>query len=374
MTRIGLEIKVWFHWSIVACCVVVCHWHLFAHEGISAEEQIDGLLSQCCLQKGYNASEDYFVVVGSASSECPEPFGTYRFLMLRNNLMRKSDLLARKDLIVSLAMVLKAEELSQISTSGKRIIRQTSSWHDLSANKVLHGCVTLCCAESYAAGTYETAVAIAWARNGSSLLGVQKKFSALRDKGSFDSDEWTYYAKTIDVASVVGSLAFIDRKGVLRFVGIGCSDVEGIDVSSLRMKHAQNMALEFARGNLSLAINADMLSNEISFRDFIEGKEAEGDFKERLQVWMASFSRQSNKQTAFAPEVYATFAVHPITKRKMFVSVCGYEPWQLAELGIIDPQLQQKVCNETRLQNQPSQPSAVKIWNPNTGKFETVKE
>ena len=132
-----------------------------------------------------------------------------------------------------------------------------------------------------------------------------------------------------------------------------------------------------ARANLSLALYADTASVEAVARLYSELSDELGDSSDSYEKYVGKITRHSDKRTAFAPEVYATFVTHPFTKRKMFVSVCGYEPWQLAELGIFDRKTLQSPNAQTSSPGTATQPQksaaenpGVMIWNPNTGKFE----
>ena len=354
-----------FMQCFVSSCVV-----MGAESEMSAEDQMERLLSKCHLQCGYNRSVGCLVAVGSISRNFADPSDAARFLSFRNSMMQESELLARRNLIYSFAAQLKANEWSLLSKSNDYVRSQMVSAHEISAQEILHESVTFSCTESFISGVYQTVVVVIWGRRVDSLIALQKKIRCTQEKQSNECNEWTYFVKNIDLSSVVGTIRFIDRKGEFRFAGIGCYDVEGLDVASLGMKHAQDMALMLARGNLSLALNSDMQSNEVLVRGFIDGKEAEDKFKQRLQLWASNVTRHSDKRTAFAPEVYATFVTHPITKRKMFVSVCGYEPWQLVELGIVDRNMLQTSKVEQPPQMDSKVNPGVMIFNPNSGKFE----
>ena len=198
-----------------------------------------------------------------------------------------------------------------------------------------------------------------------------------KEKSSDYKDEWTRWASRADWTSMIGNRKFIDSEGVVRYVGIGCADVEGIELTSRWMQHAQDLALYHARANLSLALYADTASVEAVLRLYSELSDGLGDSIDSYEKYVGKITRHSDKRTTFAPEVYSTFAVHPITKRKMFVSVCGYEPWQLAELGVFDRKTLQPPNTQTsssRSTTQPQKSSAenpgMMIFNPNTGKFE----
>ena len=366
------------HWMhpffklLMAFCVIVCHAVVFAHANVnvSAEMQVERLLTQCCLQTGYNKSLGCLVAIGTVSRDVGEVPDASNILLLRNSMMQEADLLARKNLIISFATAMRAREYSAINSEQGRIDWQMFSCHEIYANEVLDGCATLCCAESYLLGTYQVAVAVAWGRNGRSIMTVRDKVLVAHEDAIGEDDEWVCFAKSIDLATTVGSMTFFDRKGVLRFAGIGCADIDELEDSSLRLQLAKKLALTSARGNLSLAICANIQAGEILLRNSVEKRELEKDLKGRLTIWLRDITRKSNKQTACAPEVYSTIVVHPITKRRIFVSVCGYEPWQLAALGIFDRRTLKTPMSESQPQKSEIESSGVMLWNPNTGKFE----
>jgi hypothetical protein len=185
--------------------------------------------------------------------------------------------------------------------------------------------------------------------------------------------EWTTWALKEDFSRIIGSRKFIDSKGIIRYVGIGCVDVESMDVNSKRMRCAQDMALQMGRKNLALSLYSEMTAIE-SFSKVFSEIESENIYNVmRKDVFKGEVMRETSG-FSFAPEVYATFAVHPITKRKMFVSVCGYEPWQLVQMGFGKRTLRDRdgvlSKQDDKIRKNNSECSRVKILNPSTGKFE----
>lgn len=332
---------------------------------------LDRKLSELGIRSGYSPETKTLVVIGYAETEMSSSaFSMPMFMLRRNKMILAAELDARKSLIKALKTHLELRDVSSLGMDDAKASRADESTVALLSQKELKGVTILRTCEMYVNGVYHVGVAMRW-----SPQMWQKTMQTLRglsagNESADSKNEWTSWASQIDWSTMAGNLKFIDSEGGVRYVGIGCADVESIEVSSPWMRRAQDSALYQARANLSLALYADTASVEAVLRLYGELSDEHGDTADSYEKYVGKTTRHSDKRTAFAPEVYATFVTHPITKRKMFVSVCGYEPWQLVELGIVDRNMLQTSKVEQPPQMDSKVNPGVMIWNPNSGRFE----
>ena len=290
------------------------------------EHQLSGQGLRC----GYSSADRSLVVIGCAEVEEQRPtISPSMFLARRNKMILAAELDARRNLIRALDTHLEMHDVSSLVMGDEDAKQVNESKFVLSAQKELRGCTVLRMCETCVNGVYQVCVAMKWSFRMSQVTMKSLSGAVPKKDRTISRDEWKRWASQADWSMVAGSRKFVDSDGVVRYVGIGCADVEGIEVSSLWMRRAQDSALCQARANLSLALYADTISEESAAHFYNELSGELGNSTDSFEAYVGRITRRSNKQTAFAPEVYATIVVHPITKRKMFVSVCGYEPWQL---------------------------------------------
>ncbi len=344
-----------------------------AMSGSSCETRsmLDRKLSELGIRSGYSPKNKTLVVIGYAEAEMSSPaISDAMFMFRRNKMILAAELDARKNLIKALKTHLELRDESAMVIDDAKAIQVNESAVAMSAQRELRGCAVLRMCETYVDGVYQVGVAINWSAQMSQMALQTLSGVFAGNAGSGSKDEWRDWASQIDWSTMSGTQKFIDSAGVVRYVGIGCADVEGLEISSPWMRRAQDSALYQARANLSLALYADTASVEAVLRLYGELSDGHGDSADSYEEYIGKVTRHSDKRTAFAPEVYATFVTHPITKRKMFVSVCGYEPWQLAKLGIIDRKMLQRSMIEAPAQKSSTENSGVMLFNPNTGNYE----
>ena len=313
-----------------------------------------------------------YVFVGSFEVDVGDPGKDQNFILKREQCLARAEILAKRALVQARRVKVTATENALLEAQGQMSMNDDSGFYAFLAKMTMRDALVLDSVEHWnpQSKKYQVAVAVSWCAK----QKIEENVSAANDPPTGNRKEtscqWEEWARRVDLASVVGSRKFLDSNGLLRYVGIGCVDVDGLDITSPWMRRAQDVALVKARANLSLALYAETVSEETLIQLQRELYESGTHSSASIESYVGRITRHSDKRTAFAPEVYATFVTHPITKRKMFVSVCGYEPWQLAELGIAVSQPQRQDIKKESASCQEARPSGVRIWNPNTGKYE----
>ena len=360
---------------VVISLLLIVPFYMVADEGAIAI--LRDRLQHRRVEIGIHGAE--YVFVGSFEVDVENPCKDQNFILKREQCSARAEISAKRALVQARRMKVTAAENSHLETQGQMSMNEDSGFYALLAKMTVRDALVLDSVEHWNPQTkkYQVAVAVSW----SAKQKIVEKALAANDPKTWNRKEtscqWEEWARRIDLASVVGSRKFLDSNGSLRYVGIGCVDVDGLDITSPWMRRAQDVALVKARANLSLALYAETVSEETLIQLQRELYDSGTRSSTSFESYVGKITRHSDKRTAFAPEVYATFVTHPITKRKMFVSVCGYEPWQLAELGIFDRKTLQSPNAQTsspRTATQPQKSAAenpgVMIWNPSTGKFE----
>ena len=349
----------------VAQCLLVSAFACSSAHG-GAAESLEASLRKRGFECGYNDSSGCYVFVGISEHEIDASAVRSLDALRRNVWCLEAELNARKSLVKGLMTEFRASGGTKSANESGGDARASHSESEHVAQRVLLGCTTVGSEEVYDDGRYQIAVAVKWSRK-DERNAIESFLDGTR--GEVDPGVWTNWLSRTGVAVLPSTWSFGCADGMIRHVGIGCADVEGVEDTSLFMKRAKKTALAWARANLSLALCSDFSSLDKVTTDLFERNEP-GTASRQLEERLFSLAtRVSGKLTSFAPEVYSTFAVHPITGRKMYVSVCGYEPWELAELGIIDRRALRNE-DDVSAQNPATENPGVMIWNPNTGKYE----
>ena len=199
-----------------------------------------------------------------------------------------------------------------------------------------YGCRVETSYETVEDGILQTAVALSW--NPDDEKGIRRALFSPPD--AFDplpeprspSPEWASWAEKQDFARMPGFRSFKDSEGVWRFVGIGMADIEG--KSGAGLLAAMRIARQVAGANLAYALFGSVESCRHLRKRMAESEE-NGESESDVEVFVSETLGKSAKAHMKDAEVYTTTVVHPLTGRKLFVSVVGIEPRDLAEMNLL---------------------------------------
>lgn len=199
-----------------------------------------------------------------------------------------------------------------------------------------YGCQVVASAETLQDGVLEVAVALGWTPE--TEKGIRWALTASPD--DFDplpeprepSPEWTIWAEQQDFANSAGFRSFVDSEGFWRFAGIGLADVEG--KSGAALLAAERRARSDATANLAYALFGNVEASRRMVK-FWAKEESGGKTESKIETFVSETMRKSAKAHMKDAEVYTTTVVHPLTGRKLFVSVAGIEPRDLAEMNLL---------------------------------------
>ena len=199
-----------------------------------------------------------------------------------------------------------------------------------------YGCRVEVLYEMVEDGILQTAVALSW--NPDDEKGIRRAlfsppdaFAPLPEPRS-PSPEWATWAEAQDFARMPGFRSFEDSEGVWRFVGIGMADIEG--KSELGRLTAMRLARQVAGANLAYALFGSVEASRHLRKRMAESEE-DGESESEVEQMVAETMRKSAKVKMKDAEVYTTTVVHPLSGRKLYVSVAGIEPRDLAEMNLL---------------------------------------
>jgi len=199
-----------------------------------------------------------------------------------------------------------------------------------------YGCRIESSYETVEDGILQTAVALSW--NPDDEKGIRRALFSPPD--AFDplpeprspSPEWAAWAESQDFARMPGFRSFEDSEGVWRFVGIGMADIEG--KSEVGRLAAMRLARQIAGANLAYALFGSVEASRHLRKRMAESEE-DGESESEVEQMVAETMRKSAKVQMKDAEVYTTTVIHPLSGRKLFVSVVGIEPYDLAKMNLL---------------------------------------
>ena len=284
---------------------------------------------------GYDEDTDRLIRVGTSIKRTPAPASMDPAILSKKqaDLFRIALLDAKFKTMQSIFAAFDASVISRFESEGEVSSSVAKSAIGIRSHLVLHGFHVLDTAESWEDGWYELAVAVGWSPEWESRACTALS-GDLSDTGEIPSPEWRKWAETQDFSKLVGAVTFEDSEGRLRFVGIGLSDIEG--KSGAALLAAMRLARMKATEMLAYLVLSDLDGREVIEQIQVSGEKSDGSSWTEIIEPMANRFEQRIRHERFKDsEVYTTTVVHPITGRKLFVSVAGIEPRDLAEMNLL---------------------------------------
>lgn len=296
-------------------------------------EEVELFMAEHRIDFGYDADSESCAFVGTDSRVVHVPVSSPGFLVARNAAVKVAERNARAEIMKLVSARLSGTRATRLETDGSTHGESTGSIVDVFSKAPLYGCETVCVREEKEGETIRVAVAMKW-----SAAAEAETVAAKRGDVDFDAlseaDEWADWAATHDFASSGTTASFTGSDGVRRWVGIGLVDIEG--KTGLALAAARRSARQFAGAELAYALFGDAEAQSVALRL----KEAAGDgtgasesltvqdFEDRVQLSVKAKAVRDG-------EVYTTTVVHPLSGRRLFVSVAGIEPRDLAEMNLL---------------------------------------
>jgi hypothetical protein len=298
-------------------------------EGADAGEAVRAFLAKQGIQEGYDAARNRFVFVGDCAREVPD-LAAPDFVKTRELAFLVAVLSAKRELIGALERKVSVGESVSVEDKDGETKQTTMSVVDVFSRRLVRGCTVLRAEESYDEGIYRTAVAVAWSEK---LEAAALAAFSGADAGTTPAEndaEWAAWAKRTDFARRIGPAQFTDSRGVYRYAGIGCADVEGKTGKALLA--AMKVAEKKAEQSLVYSLWADTAAHDRAVSIVRERASADGEETEAEEDFVSRISQDCAGRRVRKRKVFAGEVPNPLTGRKMFVYVAGVDPAVLAEL------------------------------------------
>ena len=291
----------------------------------SAVEEVRSTLARSGIRPGIDSRRGRYVFIGSCEREASDPALDGNFMSLRNDCAKIAELSARRNLIKARSVTVAAKDSGGMAADGDVTVRYMKSVFKAMAADEESGSFVLTSAESWNGKTYQVAVAVGWSKKAEEK-GVLMQAAKLPSGDSVEDDEgWRQWAESVNMASVIGSRQFLDKRGNSRYVGVGLADIHG--KRGVELKKALRRAQMSAKENLAFAVYSKTISKDVAVSVLTE-MEA-GNLREEAawETFVSRVMRQCKGRIVRGHEVYSSDeVVHPITGRRMYVSVYGIYP------------------------------------------------
>lgn len=302
-----------------------------------AEARVRGILAQSGIKCGVDATNGRYVFVGTCEREIADPVASKTFMRTRSESAAVAELTAKRDILVAFKPSFSGEDSDVVRADATGSRRITTSVFKTLASENLEGASVLCSAESWdaATGLYQIAVAVAWSKKLLSEAVNAVPPGAPRPDAE-EQAEWDAWVEKQDFSATLGGRQFKDSRGVRRFVGIGCVDVEGKIGAAYNA--ARIVAETEARASLALALYGD---SEMKNEAVQQMSMTENDGVVSTEAWekfASSIRLRCKAKQIKGNVVHRTEVVHPITGRRMLVVVFGMRPEDQAEMNALNNQ------------------------------------
>lgn len=296
--------------------------------GADATDAVRTYLAKQGLQEGYDGTRDRFVVVGDCAKEFSD-LAAPDFLKTREQAFLAAVLSAKRELIETIERKISVEESVSVADTDGRTTQTTMSVMDVFAKRLVRGCTVIHAEESWEDGIYRTAVVVVWSKKLESAALAAFDGAGSDTTPEENDAEWAAWAKRTDFARRIGPAQFTDAKGVYRYAGIGCADIEGKTAKALL--DARKVAEKKAEQCLVYSLWADTEAHDRAVAVVSERASADGEESEATEDFMSEISQGCAGRHVMKRKVFSGEVVNPLTGRKMFVFVAGVDPSVLAE-------------------------------------------
>ena len=296
-------------------------------------EEVELFMAEHRIEFGYDADADACAFIGTDVRVVHVPVSSPNFLVARNATVKVAERNARAEIMKLVSTRMSGARATRLETDGSAYAESTESLVDVFSNEPLHGCETVCVREEKDGDTIRVAVAMKWSA-AAEAEAVAAKRGAVDFDALSEADEWTAWASTYDFASSGTTASFTGSDGIRRWVGIGLADIEG--KTGISLAAAQRAARQAAGAELAYALFGEAEAQSVAHRL----KEASSDGAGTSETLSAQefenrVTLSVKAKTVRDGEVYTTTVVHPLSGRKLYVSVVGIEPRDLAEMNLL---------------------------------------
>lgn len=301
-----------------------------------AKSLAEQIVARSGMSLGYDENAGTIVFIGTSQRHVADLLDSRAVMKLREEEAKVGMLKAKAEILKCLARDVSSTSVAKKAILDGSSVSETSSVVEILSHLVLHGFQTICTAESYENGIFQTAVAIGWSEKAERTAREALSGSALTADSAMTGEgasEWKRWADKQDFSAMVVSRSFEDSHGIRRYVGIGFADIDG--KTGAVLKPAMTRAFTKAKQNLLYALHSDAEARNLAMQ-FIRTRTSDEE-PDVTETFRSSSRRISQEcKSILLPKcgmpVFETTALHPITGRRIYVCLAGIEPRDLAEI------------------------------------------
>lgn len=256
--------------------------------------------------------------------EMSNPAQREDFFTVRDLLMKRALLLAKVQIAESISADADAEEEFEAS-AGEKVDSKFVSGLKLATEDptAIFGMTVLSQAESWENGVYHIALAVVWSENlkngAAAFLTNAKPQSGADDAGA--ADYMADWVTKQSLATICGPRQVITPDGERHFIGIAAREIgSNSEVSQANIRLAQLSAIQ----SLLFSLYADVTFQDAAKEtlELVSAGGVNGMTKGKaIETLERSVSAKAKKVLRGLDEIYSDEVVHPISQRKMYVSV-----------------------------------------------------
>lgn len=293
-------------------------------------ESVEWFLAEHGMVFGYDAGTDTCVFIGTAVRDIDVPVSSPAFLSARNKMVRVAELEAKAEIMQLVSSKMSGERETRLAAGDEAFSLTARSLVSVFSGVPLHGCETVCVREEMGEKGFRVAVAVKWSAAQESEARAAKQGNVDLSRLS-ERDEWSAWAASFDFARAGSTASFTGSDGIRRWVGIGYADIE--EKHGAQIAAAMRVARETATAELAYSLFGDTAARAVARRilnSFADGNGRTMDMT--AEEFESQISQAVHLRAVRATEVYTTAVIHPLTRRKLFVSVVGMEPRDITGL------------------------------------------
>ncbi len=306
--------------------------------GMDAEDLVRRKLRESGLHIGFEAQTRRIVQLSFISKELKGAKNdSLQLERIRVVSFLCAERMARSAVMRSLTHVANLETETAVFDNDQKAGMRTSAESSVQSSFYPYGCQIVASAETLTDGILHTAVALSWTpeceKGVRKALGSAPAVFPQLTEPRMPSPEWKAWAEKTDFSRTLGFCCFVDSEGFWRFAGIGMADVEGLTNPTM-LEAKYRAARQVASANLAYALLGNIEASR-NMNKRLQESETDGVSESEIETVVVDQMRKAVKAVVPDAEVYTTTVVHPLTGRKLFVSVVGIEPCDLAQMNLL---------------------------------------
>jgi len=300
----------------------------------TAKEQVEKILKKNGIKLTQN--KDRIIQVVSVSMPLEDPANDKKFFVKRDQLCKLLVLRMKGAIAASVGQVFSAKEQAQIFGDATNVAVTIKTKAGSTAKWPLFGVTTLAQAESWDGKSYSIAAAAVWSKvlhraAKATLLGEDLKSTG----GKRTVDAWL---EENDLALMCGPRQIVDPEGNRVFFGIAAREIGVNDARDMANREAAKAsALSYLVFSLYADVEQRMTHAAAAGVYSGEDEKASADAEDKIDLRLSQ--SVENRAIAGASEIKSVEVVHPLSGKKIYVSVYSLDQNSVANARVMAEEL-----------------------------------